>query len=117
MPVISSRHRDSHAAEYELIHGPDHATVAFGASPRPRNPRSPQSDGGPHPPGNTRHLNMRAHQSRGGLLQVPTVIAAVVARGLHGDDTYVSSSLADGLVTSQIYVDSAAGTGRELDAG
>ncbi|WP_217546677.1 FtsX-like permease family protein [Streptomyces sp. GbtcB6] len=48
--------------------------------------------------------------------RVPTVIAAVVARGLHGDDTYISSSPADGLVTSQVYVDSAAGTGRELDA-
>ncbi len=48
--------------------------------------------------------------------RVPTVIAAVVARGLRGDDTYVSSSLADGLATSQVYVQSAAGAGKELDA-
>lgn len=48
--------------------------------------------------------------------RVPTVIAAVVARGLHGDDTYVSSALADTLTTSQVYLDSAVGTSRQLDA-
>ncbi|MGW3209077.1 FtsX-like permease family protein [Streptomyces sp. NPDC001135] len=48
--------------------------------------------------------------------RVPTVIAAVVARGLHGDDTYVPSALADTLTTSQVYLDSAVGTSRKLDA-
>ncbi|MGW0884671.1 FtsX-like permease family protein [Streptomyces sp. NPDC002671] len=47
--------------------------------------------------------------------RVPTVIAAVVARGLHGDDTYVSSALTRALTTSQVYLDSATGTGRKLD--
>jgi putative ABC transport system permease protein len=49
--------------------------------------------------------------------QVPTVIAAVVARGLHGDDTYVSSTLADALTTSQVYLDSAVGTGTGTGTG
>ncbi|MEV5877468.1 FtsX-like permease family protein [Streptomyces sp. NPDC052101] len=48
--------------------------------------------------------------------RVPTVIAAVVARGVHRGDTYVSSTLGDALTTSQVYVDSAVGSGRKLDS-
>lgn len=41
--------------------------------------------------------------------RVQTVIAAVVERGLHGDDTYVSSALVGSLPSSLVYLDSAAG--------
>ncbi|MCW2916615.1 MAG: transporter permease [Actinomycetia bacterium] len=44
--------------------------------------------------------------------RIPSVIAAVVARGLNGDDTYVSSSL----MPRRVYLDSSAGTGVPLDA-
>ncbi|MFF7142354.1 FtsX-like permease family protein [Streptomyces nodosus] len=47
--------------------------------------------------------------------KVRTVIAAVVARGLNGDDTYVSASLTGAVMPSQVYLDSTAGTGRPLD--
>ncbi|MFI9255501.1 FtsX-like permease family protein [Streptomyces sp. NPDC053069] len=47
--------------------------------------------------------------------KVRTVIAAVVARGLQGDDTYVSASLTGALMPSQVYLDSKAGAGRPLD--
>ncbi|MEV6297298.1 ABC transporter permease [Streptomyces sp. NPDC051896] len=47
--------------------------------------------------------------------KVPTVIAAVVARGLRGDDTYVSASLTGAVMPSQVYLDSTAGPGRPLD--
>ncbi|MER8062006.1 MULTISPECIES: ABC transporter permease [unclassified Streptomyces] len=47
--------------------------------------------------------------------KVRTVIAAVVARGLRGDDTYVSASLTGAVMPSQIYLDSTAGPGRPLD--
>ncbi|MGA5818394.1 FtsX-like permease family protein [Kitasatospora sp. NPDC094028] len=41
--------------------------------------------------------------------RVQTVIAAVVARGLHGDDTYVSSALTGGVAPSLVYLDAQAG--------
>ncbi|MEV7978459.1 FtsX-like permease family protein [Streptomyces sp. NPDC086519] len=47
--------------------------------------------------------------------KVRTVIAAVVARGLRGDDTYVSASLTGAVMPSQVYLDSTAGVGRPLD--
>ncbi|WP_406209488.1 ABC transporter permease [Kitasatospora sp. NBC_01560] len=47
--------------------------------------------------------------------RVPTVIAAVVARGLNGDDTYLSASLTGAVMPSRVYLDSRAGTGRPLD--
>ncbi|RPE41014.1 putative ABC transport system permease protein [Streptomyces sp. Ag109_O5-1] len=47
--------------------------------------------------------------------KVPTVIAAVVARGLTGDDTYVSASLTGAVPPNQVYLDSTAGAGRPLD--
>ncbi|WP_157429691.1 FtsX-like permease family protein [Actinomadura oligospora] len=37
--------------------------------------------------------------------RVPTVIAAVVARGPHGDDTYISSSLTGTTTATQVYLD------------
>lgn len=46
--------------------------------------------------------------------KVRTVIAAVVARGLNGDDTYVSASLTGAVMPSQVYLDSTAGVGRPL---
>ncbi|GLV87698.1 hypothetical protein Slala03_73870 [Streptomyces lavendulae subsp. lavendulae] len=47
--------------------------------------------------------------------RVPTVIAAVVARGLNGDDTYLSASLTGAMTPSRLYLDSGAGTGLPLD--
>ncbi|MEU8502510.1 FtsX-like permease family protein [Streptomyces lavendulae] len=47
--------------------------------------------------------------------RVPTVIAAVVARGLNGDDTYLSASLTGAMTPSRVYLDSGAGTGLPLD--
>ncbi|MFD8980365.1 FtsX-like permease family protein [Streptomyces sp. NPDC059564] len=47
--------------------------------------------------------------------KVPTVIAAVAARGLTGDDTYVSASLTGAVMPSRVYLDSTAGVGRPLD--
>ncbi|MFF7617757.1 FtsX-like permease family protein [Streptomyces lavendulae] len=47
--------------------------------------------------------------------RVPTVIAAVVARGLNGDDTYLSASLTGAMTPSRVYLDSSAGTGLPLD--
>ncbi|MFD7828448.1 FtsX-like permease family protein [Kitasatospora sp. NPDC059803] len=44
-----------------------------------------------------------------------TVVAAVVARGLNGDDTYVSSALTGALMPSRVYLDSSAGAGAALD--
>ncbi|MFE2143698.1 FtsX-like permease family protein [Streptomyces sp. NPDC059456] len=43
--------------------------------------------------------------------RVPTVIAAVVARGLTGDDTYLSASLTGAIPPSRVYLDSRTGTG------
>ncbi|WP_158714122.1 FtsX-like permease family protein [Kitasatospora aureofaciens] len=48
--------------------------------------------------------------------RVPTVIAAVVERGLNGDDTYLSASLTGAVMPSRIYLDPRTGTGRPLDA-
>lgn len=48
--------------------------------------------------------------------RVPTVIAAVVARGLRGDDTYVSSTLTGALAPSLVYLDPSAAAGAPLDA-
>ncbi|MFB7667766.1 FtsX-like permease family protein [Kitasatospora sp. NPDC056138] len=47
--------------------------------------------------------------------RVSTVIAAVVARGLNGDDTYLSASLTGAVTPSRVYLDSQAGTGLPLD--
>ncbi|MDH6118904.1 FtsX-like permease family protein [Kitasatospora sp. GAS204B] len=47
--------------------------------------------------------------------RVPTVIAAVVARGLNGDDTYLSSSLTGAVPPSRVYLDSSTGAGLPLD--
>ncbi|MGW3208292.1 hypothetical protein [Streptomyces sp. NPDC001135] len=47
--------------------------------------------------------------------KVRTVIAAVVARGLHGNDTSVSASLTGAVMPSQVYLDSTTGAGRPLD--
>ncbi|MFF2194275.1 FtsX-like permease family protein [Streptomyces sp. NPDC058157] len=47
--------------------------------------------------------------------RVPTVIAAVVARGLNGDDTYLSASLTGALLPSRVHPDSRAGAGLPLD--
>ncbi|MFJ9774292.1 FtsX-like permease family protein [Kitasatospora sp. NPDC101157] len=47
--------------------------------------------------------------------RVPTVIAAVVERGLNGDDTYLSASLTGAMVPDRVYLDSRTGTGRPLD--
>ncbi|KJY42758.1 hypothetical protein VR41_06460 [Streptomyces sp. NRRL B-1568] len=47
--------------------------------------------------------------------RVPTVIAAVVARGLNGDDTYLSASLTGAVMPSRVYLDSRTGTGLPLD--
>ncbi|MFE3764977.1 FtsX-like permease family protein [Streptomyces sp. NPDC059104] len=47
--------------------------------------------------------------------RVPTVIAAVVARGLNGDDTYLPASLTGGLPPGTVYLDSLAGSGLPLD--
>ncbi|ARF81701.1 FtsX-like permease family protein [Kitasatospora aureofaciens] len=48
--------------------------------------------------------------------RVPTVIAAVVARGLNGDDTYLSASLTGAVMPSRVYLDSQTGAGLPLDA-
>ncbi|MFJ3216524.1 FtsX-like permease family protein [Kitasatospora sp. NPDC086801] len=48
--------------------------------------------------------------------RVSTVIAAVVARGLSGDDTYLSSALTGALAPNRVYLDSSAGAGGPLDA-
>ncbi|KIF05731.1 hypothetical protein PL81_11505 [Streptomyces sp. RSD-27] len=47
--------------------------------------------------------------------RVPTVIAAVVARGPNGDDTYLSASLTGALLPSRVYPGSRAGAGLPLD--
>ncbi|MFI8460012.1 FtsX-like permease family protein [Kitasatospora sp. NPDC085464] len=47
--------------------------------------------------------------------RVPVVVAAVVARGLRGDDAYLSSALTGAVPPSRVYLDSAAGPGRPLD--
>nr|WP_237536189.1 ABC transporter permease [Streptomyces sp. SID3343] len=47
--------------------------------------------------------------------KIRTVIAAVIARGLNGDATYVSASLTGAVMPSQVYLDSTAGVGRPLD--
>ncbi|MFI2612121.1 FtsX-like permease family protein [Kitasatospora sp. NPDC018619] len=47
--------------------------------------------------------------------RVTAVIAAVVARGLNGDDTYLSASLTGALTPTQVYLDSWTGAGL-LDA-
>ncbi|MFJ8623570.1 FtsX-like permease family protein [Kitasatospora sp. NPDC093550] len=49
--------------------------------------------------------------------RVPAVIAAVVARGLHGDDTYLSASLTGAMAPGLVYLDSRQGPGRPLDDG
>ncbi|MFJ9608496.1 FtsX-like permease family protein [Kitasatospora sp. NPDC101176] len=49
--------------------------------------------------------------------RVPTVIAAVVARGLHGDDTYLSAAVTGAPAPTQVYLDSETGRGRPLDEG
>ncbi|MEV5570889.1 ABC transporter permease [Spirillospora sp. NPDC052269] len=38
--------------------------------------------------------------------RIPTVISAVVGRGPHGDDTYISSSLTDETTATQVYLNS-----------
>ncbi|MFH8381380.1 FtsX-like permease family protein [Kitasatospora sp. NPDC018058] len=48
--------------------------------------------------------------------RVRTVIAAVVARGLHGDDTYLSAALTGAVMPSLVYLDSSTGPGLPLDA-
>ncbi|MEU9073793.1 FtsX-like permease family protein [Kitasatospora sp. NPDC048538] len=50
-------------------------------------------------------------------VRVPTVIAAVVARGLHGDDTYLSAAVTGAPAPTQAYLDSETGRGRPLDEG
>ncbi|MFJ9609602.1 FtsX-like permease family protein [Kitasatospora sp. NPDC101176] len=47
--------------------------------------------------------------------RVSTVVAAVVARGLNGDDTYLSASLTGAVMPSRVYLDSQTGAGRPLD--
>ncbi|MFE4976280.1 FtsX-like permease family protein [Kitasatospora sp. NPDC056651] len=47
--------------------------------------------------------------------RVTAVIAAVVARGLGGDDTYLSASLTGAMTPTRVYLDSRTGTGRPLD--
>ncbi|MFD0407209.1 FtsX-like permease family protein [Kitasatospora sp. NPDC127116] len=47
--------------------------------------------------------------------RVPTVVAAVVARGLNGDDTYLSASLTGAVTPNRVYLDSRTGPGRPLD--
>ncbi|MET8626817.1 ABC transporter permease [Kitasatospora sp. NPDC004669] len=48
--------------------------------------------------------------------QVRTVIAAIVARGLHGDDAYLSAALTGAVMPSLVYLDSSTGPGLPLDA-
>ncbi|MDI2128340.1 ABC transporter permease [Yinghuangia seranimata] len=47
--------------------------------------------------------------------RVTCVIAAVIARGLDGDDTYLSASLTGAMTPTRVYLDSRTGTGRPLD--
>ncbi|MFI9320093.1 FtsX-like permease family protein [Kitasatospora aureofaciens] len=47
--------------------------------------------------------------------RVPTVIAAVVERGLNGDDTYLSASLTGAVMPGRVYLDAQTGAGRPLD--
>ncbi|MER7754469.1 FtsX-like permease family protein [Kitasatospora sp. NPDC097643] len=80
------------------------------------------------PPGNFLVIDEHAAQSDGlaagdrvvTLLptgeKVPTVIAAVIAHGLNGDDTYLSSALTGALTPGRVYLDSATGAGTPLDA-
>ncbi|MEE1766805.1 hypothetical protein PUR34_00830 [Streptomyces sp. JV185] len=49
----------------KLIHGPDHAIVAFNADPETPHERLTQSDRALHSISNTRYPIMRAYQSRG----------------------------------------------------
>ncbi|MGW3043208.1 FtsX-like permease family protein [Kitasatospora sp. NPDC001159] len=47
--------------------------------------------------------------------RVTCVIAAIVARGLGGDDTYLSASLTDAMTPTRVYLDSQTGTGQPLN--
>ncbi|TWV32546.1 ABC transporter permease [Streptomyces misionensis] len=47
--------------------------------------------------------------------RVTAVIAAIVARGLNGDDTYLSASLTGAVMPSRVYLDSQTGTSQPLD--
>ncbi|MFF2080119.1 FtsX-like permease family protein [Kitasatospora sp. NPDC058162] len=47
--------------------------------------------------------------------RVPAVITAVVARGLNGDDAYLSAALTGATAPTRVYLDSQAGPGRPLD--